>query len=218
MGKGMDQESKMMRKRLDELDRFIRAAEHTPVVVFDTETTGFSPVKDHVVQFSAIKTTLSPDGVLDLDDFTSLDLLIRCPIPMPKDATAVNGITDRLLQEKGHLPMIAARKIAGFFDGVPAVIGHNVPFDLRMMNGFYNQLSDDWQEGMPLKNRFVFPFFCDTLALARQVVQGPKSEHPCALSNLIQRIGCGKEFHFHDSMDDVLATAEVYNWLVRNYA
>lgn len=188
------------------------------VAVIDTETTGFSPVKDHVVQFSGIEGFLSDDGTIDADNWVHIDFYIKSPVPMPEAAAAVNGITDELLAVKGCDPIAAVNSIQCFLEGndYTAVIGHNVDFDVRMINGLFNQIYDDW-DGETLYKHFAPTVTCDTLSLARRVVKGKKEDKPCALSNLIKYIGCDKDFGFHDSMEDVYATAEVYNWLVRNF-
>lgn len=199
---------------LKDLTDFITATgAKIPVTVIDTETTGFSPVNDCVVQFSGIKGYLNADGTISPEKCEVMDFYIRSLIPMPEAAGKVNGITDELLLEKGVKREDAYNRIRSFLKG-SAIVGHNIKFDLKMLNGFFIQVN----EHAGLIN-MDSPYICDTLSLARKVVHGPKEKKPCALSNLIKRIGADKDqFAFHNSLGDVYATAEVYNWLVRNFA
>lgn len=213
---------------LKELEDFIKTAgvdgktyftrPHYDVVVLDTETTGFSPSGDHVVQFSGLKGFLSEDGTIDLKKMAAIDFYIKSPVPMPEAASSVNGITDEILSREGIEPMSAADRINLFTENSRcAVIGHNIGFDIRMINGLFNQVCGR-TESSSFRTLFSPEVVCDTLSLARKVVHGPKEEKPCALSNLIKRIGADdSRFKFHDSMNDVYATVEVYNWLVKNF-
>lgn len=183
-------------------------AHNVPVIVLDTETTGFSPERDAVIQFSGVKGYLRPDGTFDVKDAEIKDFYIQSPIPIPKEASQVNGITDDLLQQKGAEREDALRAIYSFLKG-SAVIGHNINFDLRMLNGFFAQM------GEKHKLNLDSPYICDTLSAARKVVKDRTMQRPCALSNLIKRIKPDADFSFHNSLEDVYATIEVYNWLVR---
>lgn len=121
------------------MQRFIARvlAHNVPVIVLDTETTGFSPENDAVIQFSGVKGYLRPNGTFDVKDIeTKVDFYIKSPISVPKEASRVNGITDDLLQQKGVEREDALKAICSFLKG-SAVIGHNVNFDLRMLNGFF---------------------------------------------------------------------------------
>ncbi|MGN0241959.1 MAG: PolC-type DNA polymerase III [Candidatus Weimeria sp.] len=194
--------------KLDKLREFIAAAgTKVPVAVIDTETTGFSPDNDCIVQFSGVKGFLNPDGTFDTRDAEVIDFYIRSLIPMPEDASRVNGITDELLLEKGVERTDAEKRILDFIRG-SAIVGHNIPYDLKMIAGFFRQ------QGREVNVDMTSPLICDTLALAREVVYDPAVKHPCALGNLIKRIDPEGRYAFHNSIGDVYATVTVYNWLV----
>ena len=58
-----------------------------PLIVFDTETTGTDPQRDRIVELATLK--IMPDGSREekCKRFNPL-------VPIPKDATAVHGISD----------------------------------------------------------------------------------------------------------------------------
>lgn len=207
---------------LTELKTFIKDCGSDPVVLLDTETTGFHQMMDAVVQFSGIRFTLEQDGTISPRHFETENFYIKSPVPMPKEAFAVNGISDEMLAEKGLEPVEAIERIKKFlnmdgFRSVP-VIGHNIGFDMKMLNGLFEQNLGD--RSLSKAHEWIIPAFqCDTLALARKVVPGRKEDHPHTLGHMIEYIGADPaRFEFHNSMGDVFATAQVYNWLVRSFA
>lgn len=182
-----------------------------PVCVLDTETTGFSSENDYVVQFSAHKMYMNDNGTLSEEEMpfgNVTDFYIRCPIPMPEAAGAVNGITDDLLEQKGVDIPSALEKIDDFVGDLP-VIGQNIPFDIRMLDGMFKREYGSW-------TGFAPAYTGDTLLMAREkITDYPKEMKPHTLTNLVKLSGNeGKIRNFHNSMADVEATILVWNWLI----
>lgn len=109
------------------------------VIVFDTETTGLQSHEGHrMASFAAVemvwddkKDALVPTG-------RKLDLLFDPERDFDSGASATNGFTREMLRDK---PKFAekAKEIIEFFRGEPgtppaALIAHNAPFDVGMLN------------------------------------------------------------------------------------
>ena len=80
-----------------------------PLVVFDIESTGISPRKDRIVELAAVK--VNPDGTEE-----SRCWLLNPTIPIPKETTAIHGISDEIVKD---CPTFAerAKEILAFFEG-----------------------------------------------------------------------------------------------------
>ncbi len=80
-----------------------------PLVVFDIESTGVSPRKDRIIELAAVK--VMPDG-----SETEKCWLLNPTVPIPKETTAIHGITDEIV---AACPTFAdkAKEIFAFFDG-----------------------------------------------------------------------------------------------------
>lgn len=121
-------------------------------VVFDIETTGLNPESDRICEIAAI-------GVMDGLPRETFSTLVSVGGGMPAAATAVNGITDAMLEGAPS----AAEALEGFLTFIgdePVLAGHNIEgFDLK----FIARAADG--NGMPLP-----PFrTIDTLSLAREL-------------------------------------------------
>ena len=80
-----------------------------PLVVFDIESTGVSPLKDRILELAAIK--LMPDG-----EEISKCWLMNPGVPIPPETTAIHGISDEIVKD---CPTFAdkAEEIFEFFRG-----------------------------------------------------------------------------------------------------
>ena len=108
-------------------------------VVFDTETTGLSPLQGHrIIEIGAV--LLQGNDIMD--EFHSL---IDAGVPIDPRAQAVHGITRKMLH--GH-PR-SAEVFADFRDfiGHALLVAHNAPFDTRFLRAEFDQL------GFNLPNR-----------------------------------------------------------------
>lgn len=105
------------------------------IVVLDTETTGFSPYNDRIVEFGAIK-------LIGGKHVENMSVLINPRMTIPQKVIDVHGITNEMVanepSEEYYVP-----KIVDFIQGASYLVGHNVSFDIRFIeemfkrNGYY---------------------------------------------------------------------------------
>lgn len=96
-----------------------------PLVFFDTETTGTDPRQDRIVEFAAVK--LHPDGRRE-----TMRTLINPKEPIPRESSAIHGITDEAVRDAPTFAEVAA-DILKFIDGCD-LAGYNVvKFDVPLL-------------------------------------------------------------------------------------
>ncbi|MCR5595529.1 MAG: topoisomerase DNA-binding C4 zinc finger domain-containing protein [Lachnospiraceae bacterium] len=94
-------------------------------VIFDLETTGVSCEKDEVVEISAVK-VLGGEAV---DEFSTL---VNPGMHIPKEASAVNNITDDMVKDCPHFE--EALSMFMDFAGSLPLVGHNIiRFDIKFL-------------------------------------------------------------------------------------
>lgn len=98
-----------------------------PLMVLDTETTGFEPYgRDEIVQVSFIEYRgLEPTG-------RELNSLVRPGVAIPSSSTAIHGIDDAMVADAPRLADIIDT-IADFVDGA-VLVGHHIAFDMRFLD------------------------------------------------------------------------------------
>ena len=142
--KGKEGSDLAVRNKGRRLDKYVR-----DYVVFDLETTGINPQQDSIIEISAVKVA---EGIIAAEYST----LVNPGRHIPAPATAVNGITDKMVADA---PAIG-EAIGGFWDfiGNSILVGHNIhTFD---MNFAYDAALGAL--GRELANDYI-----DTLYMAR---------------------------------------------------
>lgn len=123
-------------------------------VVFDLETTGVNPVRDVILEISAVKIR----GHKEAEVFSRL---VNPGFPIPPDATRINGITDEMVAGEQGISKILPEFLA-FIDG-EILIGHNIQsFDLVFLNRVAEELC----------RQTVANDYIDTLFMARSCLPG----------------------------------------------
>lgn len=162
------------------------------VVVFDTETTGLDVESDEVVQIACKR--IDQDGN-ELNRFTTL-VKTRKGVG---ESEKVHHISDEQIAKEGMAKTEALKKFLEFTkDSV--LVGHNVTFDISIMN------SELERNGFPIINND----FYDTLELARRFVRGSKNYKLEVLTEYLSLPSVG----YHDAMEDVTATSNLLLYLV----
>ncbi|MBR2964621.1 MAG: 3'-5' exonuclease [Lentisphaeria bacterium] len=95
-----------------------------PFTVFDLETTGFSAVRDRIIEIGAVRVEL--DGSV-----SRFQTLVNPGVPIPPRLTALTGIDDAMVADAPKF------KEAGFkfmdFARKSRLVAHNARFDLSFM-------------------------------------------------------------------------------------
>lgn len=155
-------------------------------VVFDIETTGFSSVKDRIIEIGAVKVV---DGKIT-DKFSTF---VNPGIPVPFKITQLTSITDEMVMEAPGIDVILPQFLE--FAGDSVLVAHNASFDVGFIEENCRNLN--------LPGKFVS---VDTVALAR-VLLPTLSKYK--LNVVAKALNISLENH-HRAVDDAGATAEIF--------
>ena len=158
-------------------------------VVFDLETTGTNPTEDRIVEIGAVKMV---DGVIT----ETFSTLINPEIPIPEDASRVNGIYDK---DVANAPVLED-VIGDFYKfcyKLP-LVGHNVSFDVGFISFWGKKLLYDFDNDN----------IC-TLKMAKQIF---KRNNHNTLGDLCKQLDIDLT-NAHRALFDTIATAELYKKL-----
>ncbi|WP_461816327.1 PolC-type DNA polymerase III [Faecalimonas sp.] len=155
-------------------------------VVFDIETTGFSSVKDRIIEIGAVKVE---NGTI----VSRYSTFVNPEVPIPFEITKLTSITDTMVIDA---PKIEAA-LPEFMDyvGDAVLVAHNAGFDVGFIEENCKRL------GMEQRLTSV-----DTVALAR-VLLPTLSRYK--LNVVAKALGISLENH-HRAVDDAGATAEIF--------
>lgn len=159
----------------------------TVFVIFDLETTGLHANNDNIIEIGAVKTN-SNEIIDTYQSFIKIDKSI------PAAASAVNGITDDMLQDAPSAKEVLQQFLL-FLDN-SVLVAHNITFD-------YGFLSAEL-----IRNNFASienPLLVDTLGLARKSLPNLSKFSLEAITN---HLGINVESR-HRALDDALACREV---------
>jgi DNA polymerase-3 subunit epsilon len=160
-------------------------------IIFDTETTGLSPLNgDRIVEI----------GCVELDNKVETGRTFHSYFnparPMPSEAEAVHGLSDRFLSDKPNFHDRCEELLQ--FIGDSPLVAHNAAFDF----GFINQELGSCGRPLVCTSRMV----C-TLTLARQKFPGAKH----SLDALCTRFGVDRSQRIkHGALLDAQLLAQVY--------
>lgn len=135
-------------------------------VVFDTETTGFNPYSDQMIEIGAVKIK---DGQIT-DRF---DELINPGRKLPEKIVELTNITDEMLQDK-DTEENATKRFMEFIGDLP-LVAHNAKFDIGFMEAAYDKYNFGKFENTVL----------DTMSMARMLYPDWKNHK---LSTLVKNL------------------------------
>ncbi len=121
-------------------------------VVFDLETTGVSPIKDDVIEISAVKVL----GGEVADEFS---MLVNPGRPIPYYASAVNGINDDMVADAPGFEEALGAFLE--FAGDSILVGHNIhTFDMKFIcrdakRYFGQTVGNDYIDTLPLARMYL---------------------------------------------------------------
>lgn len=156
-------------------------------VVFDTETTGLGPkFGDEIIEIAGVRLK----NMIVIDKFCSFVNPRRSISP---GATAINGITDDMVQDAPYIEEVHPKFLKFSKDSV--FVAHNASFDMGFLLEKMKQLNyRDFSECV-----------LDTLVLSRKLHKEEKSHSLPAIRRRL-KIDCEDE---HRAMGDVAATGEI---------
>ena len=117
------------------------------LVVFDTETTGFSATKDRIVEIGAIK-------IRNGEIVEERNWLINPQQSIPSRVTKVHGISNAMVKDKPTFAQVYPEFQA--FVGNAILVAHNARFDVDMMRGELNRANLDLPENVVLDSLKLF--------------------------------------------------------------
>ena len=155
-------------------------------VVFDIETTGFSPVKNRIIEIGAVKVV---DGVIT-DKFSTF---VNPDVPIPFDIEKLTSINDAMVLPYPKIDVILPRFLE--FVGDAVLVAHNAGFDVGFIGHYAEAL------GLPFS-----PTVLDTVSLARLLLP---NLNRFKLDTVAKALNISLENH-HRAVDDAECTAHIF--------
>ena len=155
-------------------------------VVFDIETTGFSPTENRIIEIGAVKVT---EGKI-IDRFSAF---VNPDVPIPFEIEKLTGIRDEMVMNQPMIDVILPQFLDFCKDSV--LVAHNANFDMSFIQENCDRLGID--------HDFTY---VDTLGIARILMPGQKKH---TLDAIAKPLGVSLENH-HRAVDDAEATAQIF--------
>lgn len=155
-------------------------------VVFDIETTGFSPVKNRIIEIGAVKVE---QGVIT-QRYSSF---VNPDVPIPFEIEKLTGINDEMVMQAPMIDAVLPAFLA-FCEGA-VLVAHNANFDMSFIQENARRLS------LPADFTYV-----DTVGIAR-ILLPHQAKH--TLDAVAKTMQVSLENH-HRAVDDAAATAEIF--------
>ena len=155
-------------------------------VVFDLETTGFSPIKDKIIEIGAVKVE---QGKIT-EKFSTF---VNPRVPIPFKITQLTSITDEMVLDAPDIETVLPEFLA--FAGDAVLVAHNASFDVSFIeqNCRYQDIVPDFTS-------------VDTVAMARILLPTLSKFKLNVVANALH---ISLENH-HRAVDDAGATAEIF--------
>ena len=158
----------------------------TDFVVFDIETTGFSPVNNRIIEIGAVKVS----GGEIVDRYSAF---VNPDVPIPFEIQKLTGINDNMVIDAPMIDVILPEFLE--FCGDAVLVAHNANFDMSFIK------ENAVRQGIKRKFTYV-----DTVGIAR-VLLPHQAKH--TLDAVAKTLGVSLENH-HRAVDDAEATAEIF--------
>ncbi len=164
------------------------------IVVFDIETTGFSPVNDRIIEIGAVKVK---DGKIT-DRFS---VFVNPERPIPFRIEQLTGIHDSMVVDADTIEKVLPEFLD--FCGEAVLAAHNAGFDMSFIKENARRLG--------LIREFTY---LDTMGIARLLLPG-QAKH--TLDAVAKTLNLSLENH-HRAVDDAECTAEMYRAFLKMLA
>ena len=175
-------------------------------IVLDCETSGLSADKNFVTQLSSKKYAVEEyDSTVLLKEVEVFDSYINIHQPLEKKISEITGITDEILRNAPDEKEVFLR-FKEFVGDNGVFCGQNVSFDIRFIEAMYQRQ----------KSEFKHLFILDTLKMAKDLIPY-KDTANYKLSTLAKLYNVDEGLSFHNSLDDVEATARLAEIFINEY-
>ena len=155
-------------------------------VVFDIETTGFSPVNNKIIEIGAVK--IRQGEITD-----RFSVFVNPGVPIPFEIEKLTSINDSMVMDAPPIEVILPQFLNFCQDAV--LVAHNANFDMSFI------MENAKRQGLSRKFTFV-----DTLGIAR-VLLTHQAKH--TLDAVAKTLSLSLENH-HRAVDDAECTAHIF--------
>ena len=155
-------------------------------VVFDIETTGFSPDVNHIIEIGAVKVE---NGKI-VDRFSSF---VNPQVPIPYRIEELTHINDSMVMDAPLIDKVLPDFLA-FCEGC-VLVAHNADFDVSFIKRKATNLGINYN-----------PTYLDTVAMARYLLP---NLNRFKLDTVAKAVGVNLDNH-HRAVDDAACTAEIF--------
>ena len=155
-------------------------------VVFDIETTGFSPVNNKIIEIGAVK--IRQGEITD-----RFSVFVNPGVPIPFEIEKLTSINDSMVMDAPPIEVILPQFLDFCQDAV--LVAHNANFDMSFI------MENAKRQGLSRKFTFV-----DTLGIAR-VLLTHQAKH--TLDAVAKTLSISLENH-HRAVDDAECTAHIF--------
>ena len=155
-------------------------------VVFDIETTGFSPVNNRIIEIGAVKVS----GGEIVERYSTF---VNPQVPIPFEIEKLTGINDQTVMQAAGIETVLPEFLR-FCKG-SVLVAHNAGFDMSFIMENADRLG--------LGREFTY---MDTVGIAR-ILLPHQAKH--TLDAVAKALGVSLENH-HRAVDDAEATAEIF--------
>ncbi len=160
-------------------------------VVFDIETTGFSPIYNRIIEIGAVKVS---GGVIT----ERFSVFVNPKEPIPFEIEKLTGINDNMVIDAPEIEEVLPQFLEFAADCV--MVAHNASFDMSFIMENCKRL------GLEARNEWGEFTYVDTVALARVLLAEQKKY---TLDAVAKTLGVSLQNH-HRAVDDAQCTAEIF--------
>ncbi|MBE6876381.1 MAG: 3'-5' exonuclease [Ruminococcus sp.] len=177
---------RMVISKYEKCDAFVQ-----DYIIFDLETTGFTPENCQIIEIGAIKFSNGKE-------MSRFHEYVKISGSVPKKITKLTGITDEMLSDGKDIKTI----LENFkeYIGNSVLIAHNVSFDMRFLQSFYYT-----ELGYCLVNKVL-----DTLPLARRYMTELENHKLITIKQYFQL-----DIDSHNALDDCYVTYILYQHILK---
>ena len=125
------------------------------IIVFDTETTGFNPVKNEIVQLSYILYDISKQEVVYATK--PEEDIVNIKGNIPKQTSDIHGITKDMTINKRPIKEHIDEFI-GYCNQAGKFVGHNIKFDIKMITGQIQKIIQEFPDTVEIYKTFLERF------------------------------------------------------------